>query len=180
MYLKLILQLISLFSSIAIVSSWNFQCISNLLPLKKQIQDTLSSHKLASRFMLSSLILLNTPFQCTAEELMISPWNSGIKYEVLKSNPNGEFPKIGDLVTIRFKGAYKNAVFDDTFSTEEPYFYRCGVGIIVKGLDDTVVHMRSGEKYHVQFGGELAFPNGRPSAPGRPRILPNADVDYEV
>jgi hypothetical protein len=33
----------------------------------------------------------------------------------------------------------------------------------------------------LKFGGEYAFGSkGKPSAPGKPRIPPNADVEYEV
>ena len=53
--------------------------------------------------------------------------------------------------------------------------------MILKGLDDAVVNMHVGDRYHVTFGGDLAFgTKGRPSAPGKPRIPPNAEVDYEV
>ena len=54
-----------------------------------------------------------------------APWTSGVEYEVVKSGPNKDLkPKIGENVAVRFKGAYKGNVFDDTFSTEQPYFYR--------------------------------------------------------
>ena len=53
--------------------------------------------------------------------------------------------------------------------------------MILKGLDDAVANMHVGDRYHVTFGGDLAFgAKGRPSAPGKPRIPPNAEVDYEV
>jgi peptidylprolyl isomerase len=56
-----------------------------------------------------------------------------------------------------------------------------GVGSIVKGLDDAVLHMRTGDKVRLEFGGDLAFGDkGRPAAPGKPRIPPNADISYEV
>ena len=33
----------------------------------------------------------------------------------------------------------------------------------------------------MKFGGDYAFgAKGKPSAPGKPRIPPNADVEYEV
>lgn len=44
-----------------------------------------------------------------------------------------------------------------------------------------MVNMHVGDRFHVTFGGDLAFgEKGRPSAPGKPRIPPNAAVDYEV
>ena len=51
----------------------------------------------------------------------------------------------------------------------------------MKGLDDAIPNMHEGEKLHLQFGGDLAFGSkGRPSAPGKPRIPPNAVIDYVV
>jgi FKBP-type peptidyl-prolyl cis-trans isomerase len=58
--------------------------------------------------------------------------------------------------------------------------FSCGVNLIVKGLDETVLNMHVGDRLHVAFGGDLSFPNGKPQSPGRPRIPPNALVDYEV
>ena len=51
----------------------------------------------------------------------------------------------------------------------------------MKGLDDAVTHMKIGDRWKLSFGGDLAFGSkGKPSAPGKPRIPPNAVVDYEV
>ena len=75
----------------------------------------------------------------------------------------------------------KGTEFDNTFKTEMPYIYRAGSERILKGLDDTVVNMKVGDRLAVSFGGDLAFgQKGRPSAPGKPRIPPMATVDYEV
>lgn len=54
------------------------------------------------------------------------------------------------------------------------------MGLILKGLDDAVTHLHMGERVRLQFGGDLSFPNGKPSSPGKPRIPPRATVDYEV
>ena len=53
--------------------------------------------------------------------------------------------------------------------------------MIVKGLDDAIPNMSVGDRWKLSFGGDLAFgEKGKPSAPGRPRIPPNAVIDYEV
>ena len=57
---------------------------------------------------------------------------SGLKYEVIKSNPNGAIPKIGDLIAIRFKGSTEGRVFDDITKTDEPLYYRVGGGSLIK------------------------------------------------
>eukprot|EP01035_Chromulina_nebulosa_P018894 gene18894-24691_t len=113
-------------------------------------------------------------------DLKTAPWDNNIKYEIIKQSDKQDKPTPGDLITIRFKASTKGQVFDNTFVTEEPYFFRCGVGLVVKGLDESVLQMHPGDRYRLIFGGDLAFPDGRASAPGRPRILPKAEVEYEV
>lgn len=39
------------------------------------------------------------------EEAKVAPWNAGIKYTVVKSG-DGDMPKRGDLVAVRFIGSY--------------------------------------------------------------------------
>lgn len=58
-------------------------------------------------------------------DLAPAPWSPGVQYEVIKQAPADALePKVGDLVAIRFRGSYKGNDFDDTFKTEQPYFYR--------------------------------------------------------
>jgi hypothetical protein len=40
--------------------------------------------------------------------------------------------------------------------------------------------MHVGDRWHLVFDGENAFKDGRPSAPGIPRIPPGAPLDYEI
>ena len=115
-----------------------------------------------------------------AGELKPTSWDPTVKYEVLNSNPSGQQTKVGDLVAVRFKGAYQGNVFDDTFVTEQPYFFRAGVGLLLKGLDNAVVNMHIGEKYHLVFSGDNSFLKMKPSAPGKPRIPAGAELDYEI
>jgi hypothetical protein len=57
-------------------------------------------------------------------ELVPAPWDNNVKYEIIKPSTSDVVPVVGDLVTIRFKGSYKDVAFDDTFVTDQPYFYR--------------------------------------------------------
>ncbi len=83
-------------------------------------------------------------------------------------------------MAIKFKGAYKGKTFDDIMEQPQPYFYRAGVGLILKGLDETVMHMNVGETWNIVFGGDLSFEKVRPSSPGKPRIPAGAEVEYTV
>jgi len=138
------------------------------------------------KFALASSVGLGLGLQgmSTSAALAAEPasWNKDIMVETIKKPASSAAaPKAGDMVEIRFKGSYKGNVFDDTFKTDAPYYYRAGVGNILPGLDETVVNMKVGERLAVSFGGPLGFgEKGRPSAPGKPRIPPNAVIDYEV
>eukprot|EP00601_Ochromonadales_sp_CCMP2298_P027646 CAMPEP_0173294086 /NCGR_PEP_ID=MMETSP1143-20121109/13675_1 /TAXON_ID=483371 /ORGANISM="non described non described, Strain CCMP2298" /LENGTH=165 /DNA_ID=CAMNT_0014233719 /DNA_START=144 /DNA_END=641 /DNA_ORIENTATION=+ len=128
---------------------------------------------------LAAALLTLTP-QARAD-LAPTPWDSTVRYEVLQSNPSGAIPKVGENVAIRFRGSYKGTEFDNTMKADNPYFVRAGAGILLKGLDDAVPNMHVGDRYHLVFGGDLAFgAKGRSSSPGKPRIPPMADVDFEV
>lgn len=167
-------------STLVCVTGFHFQRTqrlnSNLCMNSNEHQ--LSFQKLP--LLLGSLLILAEPLAARAE-FKQSSWNSGVQYEVVKSNPTGDMAKVGELAAIRFKGSYKGTEFDNTFATSEPYYYRAGVGGILKGLDETIMNMHVGEVYKLKFGGDLAFgEKGKPSAPGKPRIPPNAEIEYEV
>lgn len=149
--------------------SFSIQMLSG--NIKKSVQNA----------MIPVVVFWGTAFPSWAE-MMPAPWSEGVKYEVVTKAPTDALrPKVGEQVAIRFKGSFKGNTFDDTFSTEQPYFYRCGVGLIVKGLDDAVANMQVGDRYKLTFGGSLGFgEKGKPSAPGKPRIPPNAEINYEV
>lgn len=143
-------------------------------------KDTIRSSKVGVASIALGLLGFNSAV--FADELKPAPWNDQIQYEVLKAAPSGAAqPKAGEMVVVRFKGSFKGTVFDDTFKTNDPYFYRAGVGTVLPGVDQTVINMKVGDKYHIQFGGDLGFGDqGRASAPGRPRIPPRATLDYEI
>ena len=107
---------------------------------------------------------------------------SGLIYEIQKSNPKGKQPVKGDLIAIRFKGATTDGnVFDDTTKTDEPLYYRVGTGSLIAGIEEILPMMRYKEKWAVQIPANLAFGNaGRKASAGKPRIPAGADLYYEI
>jgi len=144
----------------------------------------LTSSKAASlrRQLATASLLLGVSAVPQAQAAMApSSWDPNVQIETLIApKADAKSPKVGDMVAVRFRGSFNGNTFDDTFKTDQPYFYRTGVGLILKGLDDTIVNMKEGEKVAVSFGGDLAFPNGKPSSPGKPRIPAGATLSYEV
>ena len=105
----------------------------------------------------------------------------GVQYRIIKEG-KGETAKLGDLAGVRFKCAYKGVVFDDILDAPEPYFMRVtpvGEGALIKGIYEVLPDMKVGEQRQLLVPGSMAFgEKGRPPSPGKPRIPPNADIDY--
>jgi FKBP-type peptidyl-prolyl cis-trans isomerase len=94
---------------------------------------------------------------------------SGLKIHKLASG-SGQSCAVGDLAAIRFKGRYKDYVFDDIFGTPEPLYFRAGGGNLVKGIDEAIVMMKIGDRWELTIPGPLAFGDkGRSPSPGKPR-----------
>lgn len=66
-------------------------------------------------------LIVNT----ASADMTAAPFDDKIKYEVVTVG-SGDQPKVGDLVSIRFKASYKGKDFDNTFETPQPYMYRAG------------------------------------------------------
>ena len=71
---------------------------------------------------LSSLgLMVNT----AAAEMTVTPFDDKIRYEVVEVG-TGDQPKVGEIVSIRFKASYKGKDFDNTFESPQPYMFRAG------------------------------------------------------
>eukprot|EP00252_Welwitschia_mirabilis_P009301 TRINITY_DN2178_c0_g1_i4.p1 TRINITY_DN2178_c0_g1~~TRINITY_DN2178_c0_g1_i4.p1 ORF type:complete len:199 (-),score=39.34 TRINITY_DN2178_c0_g1_i4:228-824(-) len=51
---------------------------------------------------------------------------------------------------------------------------------VIKGLDEGILSMKVGGKRRLYIPGQLAFPKGLNSAPGRPRVPPRSPVIFDV
>ena len=77
---------------------------------------------LKSTAAMSSLgLLVNSAYA----DMTVAPFDDKIRYEVVTAG-QGDQPKVGDLVSIRFKASYKGKDFDNTFETPQPYMFRAG------------------------------------------------------
>ena len=71
---------------------------------------------------LSSLgLMVNT----ASAEMTVTPFDDKIRYEVVEVG-TGDQPKVGEIVSIRFKASYKGKDFDNTFESPQPYMFRAG------------------------------------------------------
>jgi hypothetical protein len=66
-------------------------------------------------------LMVNT----ASAEMITAPFDDKIRYEVVETG-KGDQPKVGEIVSIRFKASYKGKDFDNTFDNPQPYMYRAG------------------------------------------------------
>jgi peptidylprolyl isomerase len=71
-------------------------------------------------------------------------------------------------------------IFSNSLEKGTPYDIRVGTGQVVAGLDEGLKTMRAGGIRRVYVPGNLSFPKGLPSGPGRPRVPPASPVIFDV
>ncbi|CAL8472004.1 g11546 [Coccomyxa elongata] len=105
---------------------------------------------------------------------------SGLKYKDIVVG-KGPSPPTGYQVTAHYVAMTPSGkVFDSSLDRGFPYDIRVGAGQIVAGLDEGVATMKVGGLRRLYIPGNLSFPKGLPSGPGRPRVPPASPVVFDV
>uniref|UniRef100_A0A0F7H096 peptidylprolyl isomerase n=1 Tax=Geranium maderense TaxID=28964 RepID=A0A0F7H096_9ROSI len=105
---------------------------------------------------------------------------SGLQYKdiVVGSGPS---PPIGFQVAANYVAMVPSGqIFDTSLDKSLPYLFRVGSGQVIKGLDEGILSMKAGGKRRLYIPGQLAFPKGLTSVPGRPRVAPSSPVVFDV
>lgn len=110
---------------------------------------------------------------------------SGLSYVVLKAgDEKGEMPTAGKRVTVHYTGWLdKNGEpqdvekpFDSSVKRGVPFKFIIGVGQVIKGWDEGVMLMKTGEKRRIFIPANLGYgARGAGAA-----IPPNADLIFDV
>lgn len=105
---------------------------------------------------------------------------SGLGYKDIKVG-EGSNPPVGFQVAANYVAMLPSGkVFDSSLGKGSPYIFRVGSGQVIPGLDEGILTMRTGGIRRLYIPGQLAFPKGLGSAPGRPRVPPSSPVVFDV
>lgn len=120
--------------------------------------------------------------QCAAElaslERVTLP--SGLAFQDIKVG-TGPTPPVGYQIVVHYIAMTGDGkIFSNSLEKGTPYDIRVGTGQVVAGLDEGLKTMRAGGIRRVYVPGNLSFPKGLPSGPGRPRVPPASPVIFDV
>lgn len=135
---------------------------------------------------LADAMVDDTPGLCDVEcaralstvERVTTP--SGLQFQdvVVGTGPS---PPVGYQIVVNYVAMTpEGRIFESSLQRKAPFDIRVGAGQIVAGLDEGVRTMRVGGIRRLYIPGNLAFPKGLPSGPGRPRVPPSSPVVFDV
>lgn len=102
--------------------------------------------------------------------------SSGLQYIDLVVG-NGRKAELGDTATVHYTGWLEDGTkFDSSFDRNEPFSFRVGSGMVIKGWDEGVGTMNKGGKRRLIIPPHLGY--GRRGAGNI--IPPNATLTFEV
>jgi FKBP-type peptidyl-prolyl cis-trans isomerase FkpA len=102
--------------------------------------------------------------------------NSGLNYEEIKEG-TGNATKAGDTVDVHYTGWLKDGKkFDSSLDRKQPFSFKLGAGMVIKGWDEGVQGMKVGGKRKLVIPAELGY--GKRGAAGV--IPPDAELTFEV
>jgi FKBP-type peptidyl-prolyl cis-trans isomerase len=101
---------------------------------------------------------------------------SGLKYYELKVG-GGKAAKAGDNVKVHYTGWLTSGKkFDSSLDRNEPFEFKLGAGMVIKGWDEGVAGMKVGGKRQLRVPPNLGY--GAQGAGGV--IPPNAELIFDV
>ena len=107
----------------------------------------------------------------------IKTLKSGLKYEDL-STGKGVAAKAGDSLHVHYTGWLANGKmkFDSSRDRNQPFAFKVGAGLVIKGWDEGAVGMKVGGKRKLLIPAKLGY-GARGAGVAIP---PNADLIFEV
>lgn len=149
----------------ALTISWESAAFATSLPVEAQD---------------NSKLLCGPECMSTLDQIKMVNLPSGLQYREIKEG-SGPIPPVGFQVVANYVAMVPNGkIFDNSLEKGRPYDVRVGAGQVIPGLDEGMKSMKVGGIRRLYIPGNLAFPKGLSSGPGRPRVPPASPVVFDV
>ena len=103
---------------------------------------------------------------------------SGLIIDITKEGQGSEVAKNGDALTMNYTGKLTNGtMFDSSLNPgRTPFEFILGSGMVIKGWDEGILGMKTGEKRTLTIPPAIAYGAG-----GRPPVIPaNATLIFDI
>jgi len=106
--------------------------------------------------------------------------DSGLEWEILQEG-TGETPDVGKTVVVHYTGwldenGEPGKKFDSSIDRGQPFSFRIGVGMVIRGWDEGVMDMKVGEKRRLFIPADLGY-----GSHGAGNVIPpNAGLIFDV
>lgn len=106
--------------------------------------------------------------------------DSGLEWKILQEG-TGESPEVGKTVVVHYTGwldedGQPGKKFDSSVDRGQPFSFRIGVGMVIRGWDEGVMDMKVGEKRRLFIPTDLGY-----GSHGAGHVIPpNAGLIFDV
>jgi len=124
---------------------------------------------------MTAAIIAATVYNMEAQKTQPVTTGSGLVYEIL-SQGKGRKVNNGDNVTVHYTGKLTNdTVFDSSIPRNQPFSFKLGAGMVIKGWDEGVSYLHVGDKARFTIPANLGY--GERAAG---KIPPNSTLIFDV
>ncbi len=102
--------------------------------------------------------------------------DSGLRYKITETNPDGQSPARGEMVSVHYTGTLTDGTkFDSSYDRDKPIKFPLGTGRVIPGWDEGIQLLKTGEKARFIIPPHLGYGKN-----GTGPIPPNSILIFDV
>ena len=96
----------------------------------------------------------------------------GVTIETLEPGDGATFPKKGQTVSVHYTGTFiDGSTFDSSRDRGEPFSFRLGMGMVIRGWDEGVAQLSKGQRAVLTCSADYAYGDS-----GYPGLIPPGET----